>query len=156
MSEILEQQQLEVDNLLSYRGKILQSELNQMFLDMKSYIEKHGAKCIGNPITATFGVSNERGQVVLDSEILIPISEEIVGNNQYMFKGKLKIENAVVAEHKGPSAMFQETCNKLNQYIINKKYTPITVGYNVTKGNATTNVESVEMSIYVGISNNIL
>lgn len=54
MLEIKENQELNVTNLLSYRGKLKQTELENIGKEMESYIQSAGAKRVGNPITATY------------------------------------------------------------------------------------------------------
>ena len=50
MLEIKENQELNVANLLSYRGKVKQAEVENVGKEMESYILKAGAKCVGNPM----------------------------------------------------------------------------------------------------------
>lgn len=156
MSEILEGQQLEVDNLLSFRGKILQSELNQILIEMKSYVEEQGAMCIGNPITATYEVLNFEEGILIDVELLLALDKIINGNEKFYFKHKLKIVNAVMVKHIGSPATLQQSCNDLNNYISDKKLIPITIGYNVTLQNLNSSQNNFEIHVYVGINPNVL
>lgn len=50
----------------------------------------------------------------------------------------------------------QDACNQLNQYIMERRLQPITVGYNVTKKTDMLSPENTEIDVYVGISPNIL
>jgi len=75
---------------------------------------------------------------------------------QFAFKNYIKIINAVVASYKGRPIGLQEACNQLNQYIMEHKLQPKTVGYNVTKKTDMLNPENTEIDVYVGISPNIL
>ncbi len=152
MLEIKEQQELNVENVLSYRGKIKQAELENKGKEMESLIQKSGAKRAGNPITATFAVEGE----AIDMELLIPIDRSIESTEQFVFKKQIKIVNAVVASYKGHPMGLQDACNQLNQYIIQQHLQPITVGYNVTKKTDMLNPENTEIDVYVGISPNIL
>ena len=54
MLEIKENQELQVVNLLSYRAKVRQAELENIGKEMEHYIQNAGAKRVGNPITATY------------------------------------------------------------------------------------------------------
>ena len=56
MLESKEKQELNVTNVLSYRGKIKQAEREKIGKEMESYIQNAGAKRLGNPITATYAV----------------------------------------------------------------------------------------------------
>ena len=152
MLEIKENQELNVTNVLSYRGKVKQAELESVGKEMESYIQNTGAKRIENSITATYAV--EGGEI--DIELLIPIDKSIDSTDKYVFKNQIKMVNAVVASYKGHPMGLQEACNQLNQYIMEHSLQPITVGYNVTKKVDQLNLENTEIDVYVGISPNIL
>ena len=59
MIEIKENQELKFNNLLSYRGKIRQSELESIGRDMELKINEKGAKRVSYPVMATYGVDGE-------------------------------------------------------------------------------------------------
>ncbi len=152
MLEIKENQELNVTNILSYRGKVRQAELENIGKEMENYIQNAGAKRAGNPITATYAVEGDK----IDIELLVPIDKSIGSTDKFVFKNQIKMVNAVVAAHKGHPMGLQEACNQLNQYIVEHKLQPITVGYNVTKKTDMLNPENTEIDVYVGISPNIL
>ena len=109
-------------------------------------------KAIRYPITATYAVEGNE----LDIELLMPIDKSIDSTDKFAFKNYIKIINAVVASYKGRPIGLQEACNQLNQYIMEHKLQPKTVGYNVTKKTDMLNPENTEIDVYVGISPNIL
>ena len=152
MLEIKENQELNVANVLSYKGKVKQAELENVGKEMESYIQKAGAKRVGNPTTATYAVEGD----MIDIELLMPIDKSIDSTDKFVFKNQIKIVNAVVACYKGHPLGLQEACNQLNQYIVEHKLQPITVGYNITKKMDMLNPEKTEIDVYVGISPNIL
>ena len=152
MIEIKENRELNVTNVLSYRGKVKQAELENVGKEMESHIQNTGAKRIENPITATYAVEGDE----IDIELLIPIDKSIDSTDKFVFKNQIKIVNAVVACYKGHPMGLQEACNQLNQYIVEHKLQPITVGYNVTKKADQLKPENTEIDVYVGISPNIL
>jgi len=152
MLEIKENQELNVVNVLSYRGKVRQSEFENIGKEMDSYIHNTGAKKVGNPTTATYGIEGD----TIDIELLMPIDKSIDSTDKFVFKNQIKIVNAVVASYKGHPMGLQEACNQLNQYIVEHKLQPITVGYNVTKKTDMLSPENTEIDVYVGISPNIL
>lgn len=152
MLEIKENQELNVTNLLSYRGKLKQTELENIGKEMKSYIQSAGAKRVGNPITATYELEGDE----IDIELLMPIDKSIESMDKFDFKNQIKIVNAVVASYIGHPMGLQDACNQLNQYIMERRLQPITVGYNVTKKTDMLNPENTEIDVYVGISPNIL
>ena len=152
MLEIKENQELNVANVISYRGKVTQAELEIIGKEMESYIQSVGAKSVGIPITATFA-ANADG---IDIELLIPIDKQIASTDKFVFKNQIKIVNAVVASYVGHPMGLQDACNQLNQYIMEHKLQPITVGYNVTKKTDMLNPQNTEIDVYVGITPNIL
>lgn len=152
MLEIKENQELNVANLLSYRGKIRQAELENIGKEMENYIQNAGAKRVGNPITATYAIEGD----TIDIEMLMQIDMSIDSTDKFVFKSQVKIINAVIATYKGHPMGLQDACNQLNQYIMEHKLQPITVGYNVTKKTDMLNPENTEIDVYVGISPNIL
>ena len=152
MLEIKENQELNIANLLSYRGKVKQTELENIGKEMESYIQSLGAKRVGNPITAIYVAIGDE----IDIELLVPIDKGIDSTDKFVFKNQIKIVNAVVASYVGHPIGLQEACNQLNQYIMEHELQPITVGYNVTKKTDMLNPENTEIDVYVGISPNIL
>lgn len=152
MVEIKENQKLNVNNVLSYRGKIKHSEMGNIVKSMESRIQELGALRVGSPITATYGIEGD----VIDVEILLPVDRYIDSTGDYVFKNRIQIVNAVVAIFKGHPVGLQEACNQLNQYIMEHGLQPITVGYNVTKNTDMLKPENTEIDVYVGISPNIL
>jgi hypothetical protein len=143
---------LNVVNVLSYRGKVKQTEIENVGKEMESYIKNAGAKRVGNPITATYAVEGD----AIDIELLMPIDKTIDSSDRFVFKNQIKIVIAVVACYKGHPMGLQDACNQLNQYIVEHSLQPITVGYNVTKKTDMLDPENTEIDVYVGISPNIL
>lgn len=152
MIEIKEKQELNVTNLLSFRGKVSQAELEAISRDMHDTIARGGAKTVGSVVTATYDVEGE----TIDMEILVPIDRPVDSVGRYEYKERLLIVNAVMIEYKGHPEGLQDAMEQLNQYIIDNHMQPITVGYNVTKRNDSLVQESVELEVYVGINPNIL
>lgn len=152
MLEIKENQELNVVNVFSFRGKVQQMELENIGKEMEEYIQNAGSKRIGNSITATYAVDGE----FVDVELIIPIDKSIESTEKFSYKKCIKITNAVIGCYKGNPSGFQEAYKQLNTYIIDQKLQPITVGYNVTKRMDILNPDNTEIDIYVGINPNIL
>ena len=152
MIEIKEKQDLQINNLICFRGKIKQSELESVGNDMEIYIRNAGAKRVGYPITTTFAVEGD----TMDVEMLIPIDKCIASNGKFVFKDQIKIVNAMLACYKGNPSGLQDVFSQLNQYITEHKLQSITTGYNITRKFDVLNPEIAEIDVYVGISPNIL
>ena len=152
MLEIVQNQELNKEKLLSFRGRIRQTELEAVGKDMESYIRNNGANRIGDPITVTYGVDND----MVDVELLLQVDCIIPSSDKYVYKDRVRIVNALVGIYKGNPVGLQESVVQLNKFITEHKLQPITVGYNVTKNVDVQNPDNTEINIYVGINPNIL
>lgn len=152
MAEIRQGETLEMENLMSFRGKVRQQELEKIGNDLELQVKTSGAERIGYPISVTYGMEGE----LIDVEVLLPINKRIPSSGKYVFKEKLLITNALMVKHVGNPAGLQAVCNELNSYIMENKLVPITVGYNVTRKVDMLNPNNTEIDVYVGISPNIL
>lgn len=155
MNTILEHQQLEMKNLISFRGKVLQEEIPAVMQKMKAYADEQGVKPAGGPVSVTFAVEQTPEGVSTDMELMMPVDDRVSGNEEFTWKERLLLTNAVMLHYTGTPALFQDACNELNAYIQGKKQAPITAGYTVTKS-ADQLSGMVEMEVYVGLSPNIL
>lgn len=156
--EILKSQTLEMKNVLSYRGKVTQQEFALKSQEIQTIIEKSGAAKDGNIATTTYAVEQTESGQVMDVEILVPLDRKIEVPQGYTLKDELLITNALKISHRGNPALLQNAANELNSYIVSNGLVPITTGYNVTVKEAKdpSEIDSMEVDIYVGISPNKL
>lgn len=91
-------------------------------------------------------------------EILIPIDKKSEKSEVFNFKKEFILTNAIKAIHKGNPMMLQNTFNEINSYMQQNNLQPITSAYNVTIQDAKdmSEIDNVEIHIYVGINPNIL
>lgn len=155
MNSISEGQQLDVRNLISFRGKLKQEELPEVMLRMKSYADVQGANVMGGPISVTYGVEQTKDGVVADAEIMMPLDKEVSGTEEFAWREQLFLANAIKLKYAGTPAMFQSACNEMNAYMKEKKHVPITAGYIVTKGVDQIS-GTVDMEVYVGVNPNVV
>ena len=85
MLEIKENQELAVTNVLSYRGKVRQAELENIGKEMEIHIQNLGAQRVGNPITATYAVEGD----TIDIELLMPIDKSM--NQRINLRSKVRL-----------------------------------------------------------------
>ena len=155
---ISEHQTLEMHNVLSYRAKLTQQELQAKSLEIEQLLKDAGAKRAAPTATTTFSIEQGADGPVMDVEILIPLDREIAIPAGYAWKQHFLLSNALRIRHVGNPATLQNTIDELNAYIAEHKLTPITTSYNVTVKEAKTpsEIDDMEVDIYVGISPNIL
>lgn len=117
MLEIVQNQELNKEKLLSFRGRIRQTELEAVGKDMESYIRNNGANRIGDPITVTYGVDND----MVDVELLLQVDCIIPSSDKYVYKDRIRIVNALVGIYKGNPVGLQESVVQLNKFITEHK-----------------------------------
>lgn len=154
MIEIKTGKELLLENVLSFRGIVNQTEMQKTGMDMENVINEAGLKRKGTPVTATYEIKGTN----IDIEILIPIEGDLskINNDKYKVKEKVHIVNAVVVNYIGNPNGLQAAYDELNKYIMDNGLQAITVGYSITKRMNPSDIDNTEIEIYVGINPNIL
>ena len=152
---INEKKELRLANLVSIRRKMSQRELAEEVQNMKTMITDSGVKA-GDLVTATFTAeTNEKGEVIMDVEILCPVDKEISVMQPYKYKKEIYIINALMAEFSGAASDVATVYNEINKYIMEHKLQPVTAAYTVNK-NMVNEGNRADIAVYVGINPNIL
>ncbi len=150
---ITEGNKLEMDNVLSYRKKLTESEMIVAVNDMLAFIGKIGAKTTGPVVKATYTMSKG----VADIEILIPIDRKPLISGDYEYKPVFRLKNALKMEYTGIASEYPAAVHQLTDYMLKKKLTPITVGYSIENNTAKhSENDCLTIETYIGISENIL
>lgn len=155
---IQEHMTLEMHNVLSYRAKMTNQELQYKSQEIEKLLTETGAIKAGPAVTTTFSIEQGASGPVMDVELLLPLDRKITPPVGYIWKPYFLLTNALMIQHIGNPSTLQNSINELNAYIIEHQLVPITTGYNVTVKEAKTPLElaSMEVDIYVGISPNLL
>lgn len=74
---LIEHQTLEMWNVLSYRAKMTQQELQLKSREIEQLLQTTGAKRAGATATTTFSVEQGVNGPVMDVEFLLPLDREI-------------------------------------------------------------------------------
>lgn len=151
-------QTYEMSNVISYRAKMTQQEVNDTMNRLGAFIKDNGLTKSGCVTTTTFSVENVSGTQLMDIEILCPVDKVCDVPQGFTFKPEFKLNNAAKITHNGNPANMQESVNELIGYLNQKKLTPITSLYNVTvnEPKSPPDIGSMVVDMYVGVSNNIL
>lgn len=107
---ITENCKLEMENVISFRGKVTQQQMSQIVKEMEQIISENSAEKKGSSATATFAVESNGSQSIMDIEILIPLNKEIRVPSDYKFKPIFRLNNAVKIRHQGNPAMLHNLC----------------------------------------------
>lgn len=155
MNTISECQKLDVTNLITFRGRIKRKDLSGVMARMRDYAVSQGATIVGGPISVTHGVTQTQDGPVADAEIMLPLDKKVTETADFTWKEHLLLSNAVKLNYTGTPEFFQSSCNDLNLYLLEKRHTPITEGYIVTKGIDELS-GMVDMEVYIGVNPNVV
>lgn len=158
MNEIIENASLEMENVLSFRGKVTQQQMIQITKEMQNIIDSNNAHKTLSGVSATFAIDTASSVPMMEVEIMYPLDKPITVSAPYVFKPVFRLRNAVKIRHSGNPPLMQNTANELMAFIKEKGLMPVTVGYNVTvqEPSSPTDVDSLIVDMYVGVNDNIL
>lgn len=131
---------LKLEKILSQKTDISDDVVPQMLEHIRKNISVLGFQICGDIVVA------KQDKFL---EFLIPVDKEFDSNEHYSFKERIKLVNAARLRHYDSFSKIQKSLDKLNNYITEKKLTPITVPYIVERDN----LDNV-YDIYIGISEN--
>lgn len=156
--EILTNQTYEMNNVISYRAKMTQKEMNNAMNRLMTLIKDNGLTKSGYITTSTFSIEKIDNTELIDIEILCPVDKICRLPQEYTFKPIFRLLNAVKITHKGNPANLQATANLLISYINENKLTPITSMYNVTvcEPKSPADIDNMVVDMYIGVTENIL
>ena len=138
---VIEHQTLKAEKLLSHCANVSDDFVPQMLKWIRDNISVLKFQICGDII-----VLKQNGYLVF----FIPIDKEFDSNEHYSFKELIKLVNAARLRHYGSFGKIQSSLDELNDYITQKKLTPITEPYIVERDH----MDNV-YDIYIGISENV-
>ena len=154
--DILPNQNLDIKNLMSIRYKGPQADAQAHLAKAADFARENNLKLRGVPISANYGLNPETQEVAM--EVYYPIDREFTSNDpDIVFKPRLYLHNCVRVTHVGDPANLQETHTALNQYLVENKLVPISVGFSVSSMDGRpADINEFEMDIYISVSPNIV
>ena len=159
--EIISEQNLQMKNVLSFRGKMDQNALMEKRKEIDDLMKQLGVHPIHPAITTNFGKEETPNGPVMDMEILIPLDRDISHELAvlklpgYRFKPLFLLANAVKLHHVGSADSLENSIRELYRYIQVRNMRPITTGYNIPQ-NDPDDPKDLIMDIMVGVDPNIL
>jgi hypothetical protein len=90
MVDLHRNQNFSIKNLIRFRKKLHQSEINPMRERLEAYLKSRGAKRVGRMIAAIHELLDLRD---LDIEIFLEIDKEIPSNEDFFFQKELTLNN---------------------------------------------------------------
>ena len=159
--EITEDLNLQMKNVLSYRGKVDQKTLEEKRKEIEALIKEFGARAIHPAVTTSFGAEQTDKGPIMDMEILVPldkdVSHEVLKKNLpgYRFKPLFLLTNAVRIHHTGETSTIENSIKELYYHLKVRNMRPITTLYNITI-NDPDNPDDLVIDLMVGCDPNVL
>lgn len=158
MTKITEHNTLDLNNLISIRATMRQSDLLQVVQEINRVIEESTTEKKGQFITGVYSSRMEDEEMEIDVEVLCPVKQRISLPDGYTFKPIFHLADALKLEYQGHPKDSQAAIQELMKYINDQNLTPITPMYNVTtyEPKSKEELDRFAMELYIGVSENIL
>lgn len=147
--EIIKNKDYVVNNVLIYRNKLRQEEINAIMARAEEIMKVTDSKINGPVITAVHSVKEQ----ICDFEIIFPLDKAIESSGDFIYKEKFEIVNTLMFRHTGNPQTMNSEMEEFVRYIKENNLKPVTPFYNITVKGAKTLAEIDDMivDIYVGI-----
>lgn len=154
--EIENHQEVKLHNLLSYRQKIREEDIDNEFAEMAAFIDMHELNQIGGVITTVHKMDKETN--LLDMEIMIPIEHQTTELSKYTIKPLFHLINALYLSYQGNPSHLSNAHEKIFQYVAQNKLQPITPLYNFysNKIEEAQSIEELKVDLLIGINPSVL
>lgn len=156
---IYNHKELKQTNLLSFRSKLSQSELESYIQEINNICTEKNIK-VKTLITTTFGIEQDKdGNQIFDIEILLPFNKNFIKTTiieKFAIKEKILITNAIQLHYDGQKVNTLQVINELNNYIISNNLKPITPTYSVSNNPFDQLNGNINMDLFIGINPNIM
>lgn len=154
--EIVSNKKYSIENVLTFRGKVRQETINNIATKAEEVIKKANLEIIGPVITAIHSIENDGSNQLFDFELIVPVSGVMASVDEYIFKDKFMIENALTFRHIGNPQSMNSEMEEFIKYIKENQFKPVTPFYNITIKVAVTpaEIDNMIVDIYVGIECN--
>lgn len=153
IGNVEERQSLILHNVLVFRGKLDQQAATNISKEIDEILAKNNVKKEGSTVTVTHNILVEKGQQVIDLEMMIPLDKKITAPDGFHFLPEFVLLDAIKVRITGNPEQMQGAIQILGEYIKNKNLQPNTPLYVVTVKEAKTpiDINSMIMDLYTGV-----
>lgn len=147
---------LRYEKVVSFRKKMVVSEINDQITRFVQKLKESGAQKSGPMISTTHVVEVIDNEQVLDIEFLVPIDREIEFETPYKYKREFQLVNALYVRYIGNPMEIHGTINNLMTYISSRGMQNITSLYNVNISENEQDKNETIVDLYISINPNIV
>lgn len=153
--EFLEGQIYMAKNLLSYRTRVVSSDLDDLLQYVKNNLDSLELKITGKVILNISEKIKEKDKQIYGVELLIPVDREFESTGQYVYKPIFKLVNAISFRFYGDCSKFAETESRLLAYVKSHDMNAVSGVYHVLQSNGSHNSPKY-WDTYIAINENII
>lgn len=151
--DVIENQHLWFDMVLSYRARVEKNSLCDMIRHVRDNISVLDLKITDSVAVSVYEEFTEPNRTIFGVEIIVPVDRPFESNCHYVFKPHFKLENAVMLKYRGNASEFPEIKKALCEYALNRHYSPLTNVYFSIKQ---IDGDEVVANAYLGVDGNSL
>lgn len=151
--DVIENQHLWFDTVLSYRARVEKDSLGNMIKYVCDNIAVLDLKITDSVVVSVYEEFTEPARTIFGVEIIVPVDRSFESNCHYVFKPHFKLENALLLKYRGKASEFPEMKKKLCEYALKRQYSPLTNVYFSIKQ---INGDEVVANAYLGVDGNLL
>lgn len=126
---VIENQRLQFDGVLSYRTRVEKNSLGDLIRHIYDNVPTLNLVITDNIVISIYEEIAEPRQTILGVEIIVPVDKPFESNCHYVFKPHFKLENAVLLRYCGKASGLLEIRRKLCEYALDSHYSPLTNVY---------------------------
>lgn len=149
--QIIQNQFLCCNNLLSYKTRVSENRVFALFDHMEKSAEILNMEVTGDIIFTINETIKSGSKKIFGVEVLLPIASEFESNEHYVFKPKIRIENALKTRCVIDADNIDRVKEEIVIYMLRNQLKALTDFYYVVS-----NRRQQIVDIYVGINGSIL
>lgn len=149
--QIIRNQFLCCNNLLSYKARVSENRVFALLEHMEKSTEILNMEVTGDTIFTINETIKSESKRIFGIEVLLPVASEFESNEHYVFKPKIRIENALKARCVIDFEDIDRVKEEMGIYMLRNQLKALTDFYYVVR-----NRNQQIVDIYVGIDGNIL
>lgn len=152
---ILEHQHIEFENVLSYKTRVDVNRLEKLLAYVKRNTDALGLEVCGSIVFTVNEVVQLPDRQILGIEILVPVNRAFESCEQYVYKPKFRLVNAVSVRFDNICS-FSEANDQLNRYLKQNHFNAASEIYYIIDSGCEQQQISLSNNALVSVNDNII
>lgn len=149
MYVILKNQELNLKNVLTFRGEVTQEEAQGIVMEMLSIALSYNVKKESEVVITNYNVYEEKDVIKSDCEIMIAMDRIFPVDEKFFFKKEFILRNAIKLHYEGSVFELNYYQNEFKEYIYKNNIEVITNQYMITTNGKEEG--QINLQMYMGV-----